>query len=71
MMNVVKTKFVVKLNRGTSVPEYVQRMDRTPILTTKNRKLALVMGRFTAEDAVIAIQSARCVPELVAIQVRA
>lgn len=71
-MDIVKTtKFVVKLNRGTRVPEYVQRIDRTPIQTTTNRKLALIMGRFTAEDAAKSIQSSRCNPELVSVQVRA
>jgi len=71
MMLVTTTKFVVRVNRGSSVPEYVQRIDRTPIQTTTNRKLALIMGRFTAEDAVRSIQSARCNPELVSVQVRA
>jgi hypothetical protein len=67
-----KTKFVVKVNRGgSSAPEYVWRIDRTPIETTINRKLALVMGKFTAEDAVKSIQNSRCSPELVALQVRA
>ena len=64
------TKFVVKVNRGgTHALEYVQRIDRTPIQTTTNRKLALVMGRFTAEDAVKSIQTSRCSPELVSVQV--
>jgi hypothetical protein len=59
-------KFVVKVNRGgTRAPEYVQRIDRAPIQTTTNRKLALVMGRFTAEDAVKSIQNSRRSPELV------
>jgi hypothetical protein len=59
-------KFVVKVNRGgTRAPEYVQRIDRTPIQTTTNPKLALVMGRFTAEDAVQSIQNSRRSPELV------
>jgi hypothetical protein len=59
-------KFVVKVNRGgTRAPEYVQRIDRTPVQTTTSRKLALVMGRFTAEDAVKSIQNSRCSPELV------
>ncbi|HXM24002.1 MAG TPA: hypothetical protein VN948_22285 [Terriglobales bacterium] len=59
-------KFVVKVNRGgTRAPEYVQRIDRAPIQTTTNRKLALVMGRFTAEDAVKSIQNSRRNPELV------
>jgi hypothetical protein len=62
------TKFVVRLNRGTLVPEYVQRIDRTPIRTTTNRKLALMMGRFTAEDAAKSIQNSRCTPELVSVQ---
>jgi hypothetical protein len=66
------TKFVVKLNRGgTLVPKFVQRIDQTPIQTTTNRKLALVMGRFTAEDAIKSFQSSRCVPELVSVQVSA
>ncbi len=60
------TKFVVKVNRGgTRAPEYVQRIDRAPIQTTTKRKLALVMGRFTAEDAVRSIQNSRRSPELV------
>jgi hypothetical protein len=64
------TKFLVKVSRGgTRAPEYVQRIDRTPIQTTTNRKLALIMGRFTAEDAVKSIQTSRRSPELVAIQV--
>jgi len=66
------TKFVVKVNRGrTHAPEYVQRIDRSPIQTTPNRGLALVMGRFTAEDAVKSIQNSRCSPELVSVQVNA
>jgi hypothetical protein len=66
------TKFVVKVNRsGTHAPEYVQGIDRTPIQTTTNRKLALVMGRFTAEDAVKSLQNSRCNPELVSVLVSA
>ena len=65
-------KFVVKVNRfGTRAPEYIQRIDRIPIQTTAERKLALVMGRFTAEDAVKSMQSSRCITELVAVQVNA
>ena len=64
------TKFVVKVNRGgTLKPEYVQRIDRTPIQMTSDRKLALLMGRLTAEDAVKSIQTLRCSPELVSVQV--
>jgi hypothetical protein len=66
------TKFVVKTNRvGTRAPEYVLRIDRTPIQTTSNRKLALIMGRFTAEDVVESIRTSRCSPELVSVQVQA
>jgi hypothetical protein len=48
-----------------SSPEYVQRIDRAPFQTTTNRKLALLMGRFTAEDAVKFIHVSQCSPELV------
>jgi hypothetical protein len=66
------TMFVVKVNRGgTLKPEYVQRLDRTPIKMTSDRKLALLMGRFTAEDAVKSIETIRCSPELVSVQVSA
>ncbi len=38
-------KFVVKVNRGGAhAPQYVLRVDRLPIQTTTDRKLALVMG---------------------------
>ena len=66
------TKFVVKVNRvGILAPQYVQRIGVSPIQTTTNRKLALVMGRFTAEDAVTSIQNSRCTPELISVQVSA
>ena len=66
MTNMKNTKLVVKVNRGgTDITEYVERVDRTPIRTTPNRKLALLMGRFTAEDAVKSIQNSRRSPELV------
>jgi len=66
--NMNNTKFVVKLNRvGGRGAEYVQRIDRTPVQTTTNRKLALTMGRFTAEDVVKAMQTSRCNPELVSV----
>ena len=69
-MNV--TKFVVKVNRcGTRAPAYVQRIDRIPIHMTTNRKLALLMGRFTAEDAVKSLQNFLCSPELESVQVSA
>jgi hypothetical protein len=66
------TKFVVKVNRGGALtPEYVQRIDPTPVQMTSSRKLALVMGRLTAEDAVKSIETSRCSPELVSVQVSA
>jgi len=66
------TKFVVRVMRsGIHPPEYVQRNDRTPIRMTTRRNLALVMGRFTAEDAVKSIQNSRCRPELVPVLVSA
>lgn len=64
------TKFVVKVNRdGKCTPEYVRRIDRAPVQTTTNRSRALIMGRFTAEDAVKSLQNSRCRPELVSVQV--
>jgi hypothetical protein len=65
-------KFIVKVNRGgTRAPEYVQRVDSTPVQMTTNRKLALLMGRLTAEDAVKSIQNSRRIPELMSVQVGA
>ena len=70
MTNMKNTKFVVKVNRGgTDITEYVERVDRTPIRTTPNRKLALVMGRFTVEDAVKSTQNSRCTSWLEYVQV--
>lgn len=64
------TKFVVKVKRGSGqTTQYVRRLDRSPIAMTTDRKLALLMGRLTAEDAVNAIQSSRCIAELVSVQV--
>jgi hypothetical protein len=62
-------KFVVKVNRGTRSPEYVQRTDKSPVQMTTNRKLALLMGRLTAEDVVKSIQNSRRIPELVSVLV--
>jgi alpha-ketoglutarate-dependent taurine dioxygenase len=65
-------KFVVKVNRGgVRIPEYVRRIDRTPIEMTTNRKQALLMGRFTAEDAAKSIQNSRRSGELVSVTVHA
>jgi hypothetical protein len=61
-----KTKFIIKVNRvGTRAPEYVQRIDRAPMRMTTDRKLALPMGKLTAEDAVKSIHNSQCSPELV------
>jgi hypothetical protein len=38
---------------------------------TTNRKLALVMGKFAAEDAVKSLQTSQCCPELVFVQIDA
>lgn len=62
-------KFVVKVNRGSLVPTFVQRTDRPPVQMTTNRKLALVMGKLTAEDAVKSIEHSSCRPELVPVEV--
>ena len=65
-------KFVVKVNRGgTRAPAYVQRVDPAPIHMTTDRKLALVMGRFTAEDAIKSLQNSHCIPEMEPVQVSA
>jgi len=64
-------KFVVKVKR-TGVPaEFVQRIDRTPIQMTRDRKLALVMGKFAAQDAAKSLESSRSIPELVSVRIAA
>jgi len=47
----------------------VQRIDRTPIQMTTNRKLALVMGKFMAEDIIKSLQNSLRIPELISVQV--
>jgi len=65
-------KFVVKVTRsGSSVPAYVLSMNRGPIQMTSNRKRALVMGKFAAEDAMKSITNSRSNPELVMVKVNA
>ncbi len=64
-------KFIVKVTRGTRAPSYVQSVDRTPIPMTTNRKLALLMGKFTAEDAAKSLQTSQCISELVSVAVTA
>lgn len=69
LQEMTNTKFVVKVNRGGS-HQYVRRLDRTPIVMTSDRKLALLMGKLTAEDAVNAIQNSRCTAELVSVELK-
>jgi hypothetical protein len=71
-MKMKNIKFGVKVNRGgTRAPQYVQRVDPIPIHMTTNRRLALVMGKFTAKDAVKSLQNSHCIPELESVQVSA
>ena len=64
-------KFAVKVNRAGARPSYVQRIDRTPLQMTTDLKLALLMGKFTAEDTIKSLEKSRCSPELVSVEVRA
>jgi hypothetical protein len=60
------------VSHGETHPaEYVSRIDRCPVRMTTHRNLALVMGRFTAEDVVKSIQNTRRSPELVPVLVSA
>lgn len=60
--------FVVKVNHHDNRgPEYVRRIDRIPVQMTSNRKLALVMGRFTAEDVVQSLHTSHCGSGLVSV----
>ena len=63
------TKFVVKVVQGTRAAQYVQRIDRSPVQTTLKRNLALVMGKFTAEDVVNSLGNSRWIAELVPVRV--
>jgi hypothetical protein len=71
MITTVKnTKFIVKVQRsGNTAPQYLQMLDRMPFRTTPNLKLALAMGRFTAEDAMKSLQTSRCTLEILPVQV--
>jgi len=64
-------KFVVKVNRTGVRAEFVQRIDRTPIQMTRDRKLALAMGKFAAQDAAKSLESSRSIPELVSVRIAA
>ena len=60
----------MKVSRGgAKAPEYVQRVDPTPIPLTTNRKLALVMGKFMAEDAAKYLENSRRSSELAPVHV--
>jgi hypothetical protein len=66
------TKFLVKVNRSGSLqPQYIHRIDKATVETTPDRKRALIMAKFTAEDAMKSIQNTRCTPQLIAIRVPA
>jgi len=65
-------KFVVKVNRmGTRIPAYVHSMTGNSVQMTSNRKQALVMGKFAAEDAINFIKNPRSNPELVMVKITA
>jgi hypothetical protein len=65
------TKFVVKVIRSDARTVYVRRMDSSPMEMTLDRKLALVMGKLVAEDALKALRSSKCTPEIVSVPVAA
>ena len=63
-------KFLVRVSRGGArAPSYVQRVDPTPVQMTTNRKLALMMGKITAEDTAKSLQTSQCIPELVPVPI--
>jgi len=65
-------KFVVRVRRGAArPPAYLQRIDPNPVQMTTNRKLALIMGKLTAQDAIKSLQTSQCIPELVPVSVAA
>lgn len=66
------TKFLVRLKRaGASSPQYLLGISKSTIKTTPERKLALVMGKYTAQDVIDSIQSSRCTGELVPVKITA
>ncbi len=66
------TKFVVKVSRASSgAAAYVLCMKGTPIQMTSSRKLALVMGKFDAEDAIESLKKRGSLPEMVPVTVTA
>lgn len=70
LRHMANIKFVVRVNRGgTRAPAYVQQIDRSPMQMTTNLKLALSMGKLTAEDAAQSLQNSRYTGELLPVQV--
>jgi hypothetical protein len=66
------TKFVVKVNRGgTPHLNSCSGLIGLPSRRQPTVKLALVMGRFTPEDAVKSLNNSRRSPELESVQVSA
>ena len=57
-------------HRVTHGSQYLLQMDKS-VKTTSERSLALVMGKYTAQDAIDSIQSARCVGELIPVKIPA
>ena len=47
--------------RGASGPQYLLGIGKSSIKTTAEPEMALRMGKFTAQDAIDYIQSARCI----------
>jgi hypothetical protein len=68
----INIKFVVRVSHtGTRAPAYVQRIEKTSFQMTTDRKLALIMGKFAAEDAAKSLQNSRCTPEILPVNVSA
>ncbi len=66
----VVTKFCCESKScGTRIPTYVLRTNGGPIQMTSNRKLALVMGKLDAEDAIELLRRGGCDPEMVPVRV--
>jgi len=65
-------KFVVKVNRaGTRTAAYVRSMTGNSIQVTPNRKQALLMGKFAAEDVINSITNSRSSAELMMVKITA
>jgi hypothetical protein len=70
--NMTVIKFLVKVNRTTTrVPIYVLKMGDGPIQTTSSRKLALLMGKFAAEDAIESLRKRGSESEMLPVRVPA